>query len=212
MQFFTIAWTKKRLGSRRIRMCLNDRPVFFAKHTRSKTHGNSWLISSDSKVYAASSSAFCGRLICEKIASSYLLQVPEQETPVFGLKFCQAPPEVKSGRYFRLVLPKSQPYRPLGKDQQLCQLAKTGKADPNLFTTYSSKLPTRMADGRLVLHFGKGLSILTSVKNFLIAGDDDQIIFMIYKSSTGTCSLKFREPLTSIQAFGIAIACIAPNG
>jgi hypothetical protein len=212
MESVVVAWTKKRFDSRVIWMCRNERPIFFAKHTHVKGVGSCWAISTDSKVYDASSPCFAGRLICKGIGSGYLLEVPGEETPVFGLKFCKVPQYIKLVRFFRVVFPKNQPYRPIGKKQQLCSLAKTGNVDPALFTMYSSKIPVMQPGGRLTMAFGVGLEILCSIKNFIVVDEQGETVFVVYKSSPGTCSVKFREPLSSIQAFAIAIPCIAPMG
>jgi hypothetical protein len=167
------------------------------------------MFSSAPNIFSADDDSYLGRLTFAK--KGYLLEIPGEKSPVCGLRFYDPHFEVSGTRAFRVVFPKELPYFPRERDLELCNLAKTGNADPGQFTTFATRLPTRTADRRLFLPFGQGLAILASVKNFILVDENGDHVFVIYKSSPGACSVKFRSPITPVQAFAIAIACIAPE-
>jgi hypothetical protein len=111
-----------------------------------------------------------------------------------------------SVRAFRAVLPREPPYAPQAPDMELAELARRGTADAR-FLVYASKVPERNADGRLILRFGD-VYVVASVKNFVVEDDDRDTMFMIYRSSSATCTVQAREPITPIMAFAWAIAII----
>jgi hypothetical protein len=117
-------------------------------------------------------------------------------------------PELSGTRAFRVVLPKKRPYQPAEKDLELCQLAKSGVVDNARFTMYSSRIPVRAPSGGLTLAFGPETYVVKSIKNFILEDENKQPLLMIYKSSIGTCTLRLREPITPVIAFGIAIASL----
>jgi hypothetical protein len=167
------------------------------------------MFSSAPNVFSADADSYLGRLTFAK--KGYLLELPGEKSPVCGVRFYNPHCQIAGVRAFRVVFPKELPYFPPQKDLELCNLAKTGGADPGAFTTFASKLPQKTADGRVFLSFGPELAILPSIKNFILVDGDDDRVFVIYKSSPGACGVRFRLPITPVQAFGIAIACIAPE-
>jgi hypothetical protein len=110
-------------------------------------------------------------------------------------------------RAFRAVLPKVEPYCPDSEDRGLSTMAKMGTADPENFTVYSSRLPVRNAEGKLTLSFGE-VFVVRSLKNFIVDDEAGEVALMIFRSSSGTCSLKVAETMAPLTAFAIAIAVV----
>jgi hypothetical protein len=167
------------------------------------------MLSSAPNAFTEDADSYLGRLICA--GKGYLLEMPGGNGPVCGLRFYKPNFAYGSVRAFRVVFPKNLPYAPHEGGLDLCNLAKNGKADPEEFATFASKLPSRSEDGRLYLPFGGDLAIVTSVKNFIVADQNGNQVFVIYKAAPGACTVKFRVPITTVQAFAIAIACIIPE-
>jgi hypothetical protein len=115
------------------------------------------------------------------------------------------PSECGRLRAFRVVMPKAPPYVAAERRLELSRMAKAGNADPEKFITYSSKLPTRKPDGRPMLSFGR-VVVVPSVKNFIVEDADNKPLFMIYRVSSATCTVKVWPPITPLVAFGWAVA------
>jgi hypothetical protein len=197
---FTVAWKKKGFGKKDIRLCMNDRIIFTAKHTKLKNIGNCVVFSEGSAV--------CGRLIHDPNSSGFLFEVPEEETPLFAIRFHTIVDNKSYVKGIRIVFPKVRPYRPTEKRMELGQIAKTGVVDSDQFEVYNSKIPSREKNGRLVLSFGPHIYVVASVKNFIIDDENGETVFMIMKSSSSTCSIRLKEPITALIGFVIAVAAL----
>jgi hypothetical protein len=205
-RMFTISWVKKHGKRQQVRMFENDIPVFFAKCVRNRWAVN-WIISNKVDCFDVNnSSTYIGRISQNRNSTRFSLQRSGFDTESLGLAFYVIKYDVPF-RAFRFVLPKTEPYRPPSEEFELSRLAKVGEVDPNQFTLYSSVLPVKTADGRLTLSFGD-VFVLKSLKNFMVVDDTGEIIFMIYRSSEGTCSLRIREPITPLIGFAISIAIV----
>jgi hypothetical protein len=113
-------------------------------------------------------------------------------------------------RAFRVVVPKQRPYVAQVPEQELAYLAKHGSADKEQFITYSSKQPEKTQDGKLMLRFGD-VYVLASVKNFIVEDEEKDPVFMCYRSSSATCTVKAWPPLTPLVAFAWAVAIVATD-
>jgi hypothetical protein len=180
-------------------MCVHDRVLFCAREGRARDGPAFWELS-----VGVDSGSVCAQLFHGK--NRFWLQRRGCSECDFGFSFIPV-----AGRHtvraFRAVLPREPPYIASSPETELSVMAKQGTADPGRFIVYASKHPERGPDGRLVLRFGD-VYVVASVKNFLVDDEDNNRIFMIYRSSSGMCTVQAREPITPMMAFGWAIAVI----
>jgi hypothetical protein len=104
-----------------------------------------------------------------------------------------------------MVIPKCGQWRPGNDGVSLSRLAKDPQLDLEKFTVFESKAPVSTGTND-PQDFG-GVFVLRSLKNFVIE-QDGSVIFMCYKSSDATCSLKIRDPITPFLALLLAIAIV----
>jgi hypothetical protein len=62
----------------------------------------------------------------------------------------------------------------------------------------------------MVLSFGDGY-VISSVKNFIIEDADENTLFMIYRSSAATCTVKVFPPISPLWAFAWSIAIVTTD-
>jgi hypothetical protein len=129
---------------------------------------------------------------------------------MFGMHFYSLVGRRSAPRAFHFVLPNTVPYLPQSEQHELSRIAKAKFSDPSAVRILSSKLPTKDTNGRTVLKFGK-VFVVPSVKNFVLEDEEGQILFMIYKGSDATCTVKVRAPLTPLMGFAMAIAIVSSN-
>lgn len=111
-------------------------------------------------------------------------------------------------RVFRFILPPPNTlYKPEDKKDNLSRLAKTGEHIPERFVVHQSQIPVKGENNHLRLDFGKNY-VITSVKNFVVRDEEDNVVFMMFKSSADTCTVKFAPPLTPLTAFSIAVCIV----
>jgi hypothetical protein len=87
-------------------------------------------------------------------------------------------------------------------------LAKTGRVD-NRFKVYSSKIPIKRG-ASAYLDFGT-VHVQPSLKNFIVEGHHGRRLFVIFRSSGGTCTVKVAPPFTALVAFALAIAIVTTD-
>jgi hypothetical protein len=207
---FAIAWAVKGFGrtKRHIRLCDHDVPVYFTRGSVSSDVGQSWLITEqDIEATDAASALVCGQLSHEKRTRRWTFRERDVPGEGFGFAFYDLNGKKHSARAFRVVVPKeaARPYQSTAKENELSQLAKCGQVDDR-FQLYSSKIPVKR-NGVTVLDFG-AVYVESSLKNFIMQDDDGRRIFVIYRSSGGTCTVKAALPITPLMAFALAIAIV----
>lgn len=111
-------------------------------------------------------------------------------------------------RVFRFVMPPPGTlYKPRDKKENLSRIAKCGSGIPNGFVVHQSQLPFKGENDNLRLDFGNNY-VISSVKNFIVRDSNGNVIFMMFKSSADTSTLKFMAPLTPLTAFSIALCIV----
>jgi hypothetical protein len=183
-------------------MCANDQPLFFAKEGRgTPLH---WLISDRNDVFDPIAPSCRGLLFHGK--RRFWLQIPGTADCEFGLSFYDIP-GLRVTRAFRVVVAKGRPYTAESKELELARIAKQGTGDAEKFVNYASKQPEKNEKGKMILRFGD-VFVVSSVKNFIVEQEDGQPLFMIYRSSSATCTVKAWAPLTPLVAFAWAVAIV----
>jgi hypothetical protein len=81
------------------------------------------------------------------------------------------------------------------------------RADSDKFAVLRSRLPVRNVQGKLSLDFGD-VFVVSSLKNFVVENEAGEVVLMIFRSSSGTCSLRVCERMSALAAFAIAIAIV----
>jgi hypothetical protein len=103
-------------------------------------------------------------------------------------------------------VPKEFPYQPATPEESLSRLAVSGNADPRV-EMMVSKFPRRTEDGKFLLSFGD-VFVLKSLKNFIVEDEARELLFMSYKSSPATVSLRVRSTFSLVEAFALAIGIV----
>lgn len=213
MEIFNVAWTKKRFGKTNIRMTKNDRKLYFAKGGKVKGLGKGFIFSSSTNFQAGSDDCI-GVLIARGGKSRFSLYDKNCENELLGLGFYGVGESVSGGdmkrflgRAFRIAIPEQGQWVPQGKEDELSRIAKMNEQRPSV-RIIPSKLPVR-TDGRLVMKFGD-VFVISSIKNFVVELEG-RTVFMIYKSSSGTVTVKIAPPITPVMAFGLAVAIISSD-
>ncbi|OHT13328.1 hypothetical protein TRFO_16530 [Tritrichomonas foetus] len=131
----------------------------------------------------------------------------DRDAEACGFAFVKLP-EVKSKqKAFRIAFREdSELYYPVSKRRELSRVAETGEAFANL-KTYVNKPPTIGPDGNLINYFGT-IFVVDSLKNYIVADENDKPLFMIFKSSEASFTVKAKPPITPLMAFGMSIAII----
>jgi hypothetical protein len=104
-------------------------------------------------------------------------------------------------------MPKELPYRPPSPDQALSKLAVTGGADTARFIEIESKMPRRTENGHYLLTFGD-VFVMRSLKNFIVENELSELIFMSYKASPATVTVRIRESFGMLQGFALTIGIV----
>jgi hypothetical protein len=186
-------------------MSQSDRPIFFAQ-ARKSGWDTTWIISTQLNSFQTTDPAYRAQLTQNRSASRFALRPVESNQDTLGIGFFTE--GMKSQfRAFRAVMPKSGQYEPPNNNASISRLAKKGQADAAQFVVWESKIPQKGAAGGFVLNFGE-VFVLTSLKNFVVEDSNGEVIFMSYKSSEATCSVKIREPITPLIGFALAIAVV----
>lgn len=209
-----IGWNKSFGHKNNLHMTFNDRVVYYSREAKTEI-GRCHLICTDTNLNRYSNS-YVGSLKKSANLSRFTLFVPAgeehqtRESEIMGIAFYDYKDEtcnkVFRGRTFRLAMPKTFPYFPANKEMNLSRLAMREIVSDDILL-FRSKLPTEIGNNKYRLDFGN-VYVVSSIKNFVIENDDHQIIFMIYKSANGICSVRFAAPFNSLMAFGLAIAII----
>jgi hypothetical protein len=194
-------------------MSENDEVIYFAENKK-VAGGRGWVISTSSAIFQVGSDSWAGTLNIASNNRRFGLWVPNPSMPGvpmqhMGLAFYEVDDKRLKCRSFRMYIPTNSPYNPLTDEQDLAKLAAVGIPDPR-FTSYSSKLPQRTEEGKLILRFGD-VFVMSSIKNFIVEDAQGTPLFMIYRSSSGTCSLKVRPPFTPLLAFAMGLAVITSD-
>jgi hypothetical protein len=188
-------------------MCANDQPLFFAKESRHRDSPPHFLITDHPNVTDETNPGCRAQLFHGK--RRFWLQLKSAVDYEFGFSFFDLDKK-NVARAFRVVMPIKRPYQPETPDLELSQLAKKGTADADKFVVYNSRLPERNREGKMVLRFGD-VYVVASVKNFIVEDEKKGILFMIYRSSSSTCTVKAWAPLTPIMAFAWSLAIITTD-
>lgn len=188
-------------------MCANDQLLFFAKESKTRDSQAFWAISDRMDTFDPAHPSYKGELFHGK--KRFWLRVPGAADDEFGFSFYDTDGKIKP-RCLRVVVPRTRPYTPVSPDVELAKLAKHGTADPETFITYHSKFPVRNKEGKMVLRFGE-VFVIASVKNFIIEDADENLLFMIYRSSSATCTVKIYPPMSPLWAFAWALAIVTTD-
>jgi hypothetical protein len=195
-------------------MSENEVPLFFAENKK-VSNGRGWVISTCPSVFEVGTDSWVGTLNVAGRNRRFSLWAPNPSMPgvpmqVMGLAFYDVEDKKLKCRSFRLCVPLDGAYNPITEDRDLGRLAASGIADPAHFKIYSSKLPERTPDGKLILRFGD-VFVMSSIKNFIVEDEQGNCLYMIYRSSSGTCSLKVKPPFTPLLSFAIGLAVITSD-
>ncbi|OHT09144.1 hypothetical protein TRFO_22163 [Tritrichomonas foetus] len=208
---YSIGW-KKGFGKKNdIHMTFNDQVVYYSKETKTAI-GKCHIICTDRQLDRYSSS-YVGSIKKSQRLSRFTLYVPAgeqygtKEAEMLGMAFYDET-GIKDfkGRTFRFAIPKTTPYFPANKQMNLSRIALANVQSDDI-KLYHSKLPEILPGNKHILQFGK-VYIVRSVKNFIVEDEQGNVIFMIYKSSDGICSVRIAPPITPLIAFAISIAII----
>jgi hypothetical protein len=183
-------------------MSAQDQPVFFARRFTFHVRGMMWAIASPGQGFDNPAARLynCSRRFWLK----------DDDGEMFGMHFYSLGGRRSAPRAFHFVLPNTVPYFPQTEQHELSRIAKAKASDSSAVRILSSKVPTMDPNGRTVLKFGK-VFVVASVKNFVLEDEQERTLFMIYKFSDATCTVKVRAPLTPLMAFAMAIAIVNSN-
>lgn len=206
---YKLTWKKNIHSKNNLQLLLNDRAVLYAKRN---AIGNNFIISTDQN-FKRFSNEYKGyfKMMNSKYQFSLFCPIDDNdrtiESEVMGISFYDPP--IQSIRAFRIALPNANPYNQSNENVSLSRAAEENIQSEN-YKIYSSKLPMRSVNGRLGLFFGN-VSMLQSVKNFIMTDENNNQIFVIYKTADESCTLKFVDPITPLIAFAISIAIISAS-
>jgi hypothetical protein len=205
LQGFTLSWTKKHGAKQQIRLFRNDLPVFFSKLVRNglKSH---WLITRTPEDADRSPPSYIAQMSQSGTGRRFDLRTAGSGTDSVGIGFIGCTKQCPA-RAIVAVAPKVEPYWPGSEDRVLSRLAKAGTADFEKFRVYRSRLPARNSEGKLTLSFGEAF-VVRSLKNFIVDDEQGQCVMMIFRSSSGTCSLKVSNEMPALTAFAIAVSVV----
>ena len=206
---YQVGWKNGVMKKSHIRFTLEGRCVYFAKKIK-----KSYIISRNQN-FDKFSEDYVASLKISKLGSRYTLLMPageehgKEEAEIMGFAFYDEKQLKKLNcRAFRFAIPKEKvtPYFPATKQMNLSRIAEKNITSDDIFI-YHSKFPKK--DGnKISLNFGKEYSIISSTKNFMVEDENQKLLFMIFKSSQGLCSIKFIEPLNPLLAFALSIGII----
>jgi hypothetical protein len=210
---FSIAWAVRALvrTKRHIRLCENDAPVYFARGSINHDSHELWLVTEqDVEVTDPASPLVCGHVMRENRTRRWTFRERDVPGDLFGLAFYDISNKKFAARAFRIVMPRApaRPYQSTTKETELSWLAKIGRADRR-FKVYSSKIPARRGSAAY-LNFGT-VHVEPSLKNFIVEGHHGSQLFIIFRSSSGTCTVRAAPPFTPLMAFALAIAIVTTD-
>jgi hypothetical protein len=137
------------------------------------------------------------------------LEKPFDDRPaqLLGMTYVSLPDNKTKNRTFRVALARDEAYYPITKAKELARVAEREDASAR-FWIFANKLPAIAPDGRVVSPFGN-VYLVESAKNFVVCNENDEMIFMVYKSTERTFSVKGKPPFTPLTAFALSLAIIA---
>ncbi|OHT01493.1 hypothetical protein TRFO_31683 [Tritrichomonas foetus] len=132
----------------------------------------------------------------------------DRESERIGLAFVKLPSDVKTKqKTFRIAIrDHDRPNYPISKRMELARLAENAD-EVNNIKYYTNKLPTIGPDGKPTNVFGSTF-VIDSIKNYIITDENDETIYMIYKSSEGSYTVKAKYPISPIMAFSLSVSII----
>jgi hypothetical protein len=207
---FTVAWSVQPIVRqvRRLWMADSINPIFFARPIGPMAAPSTWLITERDIAAGADSPeviAVLSRGRPSFLSRRWLLRCGDNEA--LGFAFYDLKPRRRAPRAFRVVLPLATPYQSASPEKDLSALARAGEVDDD-FLLLCSKIPIKLPDGRLVLSFGLNTITNPSVKNFIVEDAEGTKLFVIYKSSEETCTVRVRPPMTPLFGFALAVAIV----
>jgi hypothetical protein len=210
---FSLAWDVRALvrTKRHIRICEHDAPVYFARGSVNHDSHHLWLITEqDVEVTDPASPLVCGHVMRENRTRRWTFCQRDVPGDLFGFAFYDIDDKKSAARAFRIVIPRpaARPYHGTTKETELSWLAKIGRADGR-FKVYASKIPVKRG-AAAYLNFGT-VHVEPSLKNFIVEGRRGGQLFVIFRSSGGTCSVRAAPPFTPLMAFALAIAIVTTD-
>jgi hypothetical protein len=133
----------------------------------------------------------------------------DRPAQLLGLSYVSLPDNKTKYRTFRIALPRDEAHYPITKAKELTRLAEADASSAK-FWIFPNKLPTIAPDGRVISPFGN-VYLVESAKNYVVCNEseNDEMIFMLYKSSERTFNVKGNAPFTPLTAFALSLAIIA---
>lgn len=210
-QKFTISYKQKNLQAlwkRQVIMTQNDFLVYICNSTKKDDYGKVHIIY-DQKPAGVPSQSGVGMLVRHQTGLRFTLyeKVADYGTipQIAGISFFNPKEDFKI-RSFRIALPTDdRPYIPESKKEDLSRIAKKNENVPPNVKVYQSMMPIKKPDGTFTLNLGQ-IILVRSTKNFCIKDENDQSLFLIYKTSEQALTVKFKPPFTALIAYSIAVA------
>lgn len=132
----------------------------------------------------------------------------DRDPELLGMAFVKNPDYKSKQKTFRIAFRKGGHINyPISKRRELSRVAEDLQLNFPEIDTLFNKPPIIGPDGNPVSNFGK-MFVVDSSKNYVINDENDQTIFMIFKSSEASYTVKTKSPFNSLMAFGLSIAII----
>lgn len=202
------------LWKRPVQMTKNDILVFACQSVHDKVYKKVHIISTSNKnPISFTSPHYSGMIVRHQNGSRFTVfgksEGGKPAPQLAGISFIDLNGDDSRIRYFRIAIPdEGYEYIPNvnEKDKDLSKIANIGHSLPNI-KVYSSALPKKHPNGRLTLDMGP-YQVKRSLKNFIIRDEDNNILFLIFKSLDGICKIKAYPPFTPIVTFGLGVAIL----
>jgi hypothetical protein len=207
---FTVAWSVRPIVHqvRRLWMADSINPIFFARPIGPMAAPSTWLITERDIAAAADSPeviAVLSRGRPSFLSRRWVLRCGDNEA--LGFAFYDLKPRRRTSRAFRVVLPLATPYQSASPEKDLSALARAGEVEGD-FLLLCSKIPAKRPNGRIALSFGLNIIVQPSVKNFIVEDAEGTKVFVIYKASDETCTVRVMPPITPLFGFALAVAIV----
>lgn len=132
----------------------------------------------------------------------------DRDAELLGMAFVKIPAIKTKQKRFRISIKENCEINyPVSKRRELSRIAEDLEAQFEKIINYVNQPPLLDSEGNAIDQFG-GLYVVDSQKNYIICNENNQPIFMIFKSSEASYSVKIKPPFNPIMAFGLSIAII----
>lgn len=210
--FTVVKETKRKKNGADFRMMKSENAVYFAKISKDDI-GIFYMVSKTIPI-TSDSPDIVGYLRKQNHGKRYTVYAisekinDDRDSESLGMAFVKNPDFKSKQKTFRISMRKNGKINyPISKRRELSRIAEDLEAKFPEIDSLFNKPPVIGPDGNPINPFGS-MFIVDSPKNYIINDENDQTIFMIFKSSEASYTIKSRFPFNPLMAFGLSIAII----